>query len=103
MQLLQVQVPAGVYVGQQFRIQVGAQVMTVACPAGAGPGQMIQIQVPVAGPPPGPQPGSAAHMFRLIDTDRSGSLASHELQTALSGVGGRGGTKVSEGVRCIGV
>ena len=97
-QLMQVQVPAGVYAGQQFQIQVGAQLMAVTCPQNAGPGMTIQIQVPVAGggaaaagggaggagAAPGPAAGSPEAMFQAIDRDRSGTLAAAELQTALS-------------------
>ena len=59
MQMMQVQVPAGMSPGMQFQIQVGQQIMAIACPQGAGPGSMIQIQIPAQqpaaeAPPAGP-------------------------------------------------
>ena len=42
-QIMQVQVPAGISAGMQFQVQIGAQVMAIACPQGAGPGSMIQV------------------------------------------------------------
>ena len=50
MQMMQVQVPAGMSPGMQFQIQVGQQIMAIACPQGAGPGSMIQIQIPAQQP-----------------------------------------------------
>ena len=43
-QIMQVQVPAGISAGMQFQVQIGAQVMAIACPQGAGPGSMIQVR-----------------------------------------------------------
>ena len=83
MQIMQVQVPAGVSPGMQFQVNIGGQIMAIACPQGAGPGSMIQIQVPAAAPaaPAAPDPMA---MFRAIDTDGSGSLAAAEIKGALS-------------------
>ena len=50
MQVMQVQVPAGISPGMQFQVNIGGQIMAIACPQGAGPGSMIQIQVPAAAP-----------------------------------------------------
>ena len=49
---MQVQIPQGVSDGMQFQIQIGDQIMAVACPPGAGPGTTIEIQVPAAGAAP---------------------------------------------------
>jgi hypothetical protein len=46
MERMQVQVPAGIYPGVGFRVQVGQQTMAVMCPEGASPGSMIQVQIP---------------------------------------------------------
>ena len=43
---LQVQVPEGVGPGMPFQVQVGQQMVTVACPPGVAAGAMIQIEVP---------------------------------------------------------
>ena len=43
-QIMQVQVPAGISAGMQFQVQIGAQIMAIACPQGAGPGSMIQVK-----------------------------------------------------------
>ena len=45
--MMQAQVPAGISPGMQFHVQVGQQIVAVACPQGAGPGSMINIQTPV--------------------------------------------------------
>ena len=42
---VQVQVPEGVGSGMPFQVQVGQQMVTVACPSGVAAGAMIQIEV----------------------------------------------------------
>ena len=41
----QVQVPVGIVAGMPFQVQVGQQLITIACPPGVAAGAMIQIQV----------------------------------------------------------
>ena len=58
-----VQVPAGISPGMQFEVNVGGQIIGIACPQGAAPGSTIQSQVPAAAAaaaPVGPDPMAAA-------------------------------------------
>ena len=76
MQMIQVQVPAGMSPGMQFQIQVGQQIMAIACPQGARPGSVIQIQIPaqqqVAEPPPaGPTQQQVAQQRGELARERS--------------------------------
>ena len=48
MQMMQVQVPAGLSPGMQFQFQFGQQIFSIACPLGARSGSMVQIQIPAS-------------------------------------------------------
>ena len=90
-----VQVPQGISVGMMFQVNVGQQVMAIACPPGAGPGSMIQIQVPTQ------QPAASEAATGLLNGGLSpslinGSASTYQalaLQTGFrwSGFGGGGG------------
>ena len=49
-QVVTVQVPPGIGLGQHFLIQHNGQQLQVQAPPGAQPGQMVQVQVPSGGP-----------------------------------------------------
>ena len=86
MQSLQVQVPQGVGPGMQFQVQIGGQVMAIACPQGVGPGAMIQIQVPAATAvvpvAAAPMAHDSDEITKLAGLHSAGVLTDSEFETA---------------------
>ena len=58
--LVTVNVPDGIYEGQEFLLEYEGQQLTVTCPDGCGPGSEINLEIPVGPGGAGPSADGAA-------------------------------------------
>ena len=67
--MVTVNVPDGIFAGEEFLLEYEGQQLTVTCPDGCGPGSEINLEIPIPEGGAGPSEGGPPQMVEISIPD----------------------------------